>query len=84
MLIFGLTFLFSLIISYNLAFFLGDAQTDAWWGLAAGVLAGLGWAAMGFCIIGLFERRSARYLLINSGYLVVAFALKGFILGIWR
>ena len=84
MVIYGLTFVLALIISYNLAFFLGDAKTDAMWGLSAGVLAGLGWAAMGFSIIALFERRSFKYVLINCGYLTVAFALKGFIIGVWR
>ncbi len=82
--IFGLTFIFSLVISYNLAFFLGDASTTIAWGLTAGILAGFGWAAMGFAIIALFERRSLSYILINCGYLVIAFALKGFILGAWR
>jgi hypothetical protein len=83
-LIFGLTFLFSLIISYNLAFFLGDANTTALWGLMAGVLAGLGWAAMGLGIISLFERRPPSYFFIHAGYLTVAFALKGLIIGVWR
>jgi hypothetical protein len=79
-----LTFIFSLIISYNLAFFLGDANTDAIWGLQAGILAGLGWAAMAFAIVALFEQKSFKYILINCGYIVVAFALKGLIIGVWR
>ena len=82
--LYGLTFLLALIISYNLAFFLGDAKTDWSWGLTAGFLAGFGWAAMIFTIIALFERRSLRYILINGGYMVVYFSLTGFILGLWR
>ena len=82
--IYGLTFILALIISYNLAFFLGDAKTDAIWGLTAGLLAGLGWAAMAFTIISLFERRSLKYILINCGYIVTAFVLKGLIIGAWR
>ena len=39
---YGLAFLFALIISYNLAFFLGDANTNAVWGTTAGFLAGFG------------------------------------------
>ncbi|MCB2197923.1 DUF1761 domain-containing protein [bacterium] len=82
--IYGLTLVFSLIISYNLAFFLADEGTDLMWGLTAGLLAGVGWATMSFATIGLFERRSAKYILINSGYIIVAFAVKGIILGAWR
>lgn len=82
--IFAGTFLLALIMSYNLAFFLGDAQTTTLWGLVAGLLAGAGWAATGLGIICLFERRTATYFLIHSGYLILAFALKGFIIGIWR
>ena len=80
---YGLTFIFALIISYKLAAFLGDANTDTMWGLTAGFLAGV-WAACGFAIIALFEKKSASYILIDCGYLLVAFALKGLILGAWR
>lgn len=81
---FSITIVLSLIISYNLAYFLGGSETDAMWGLTAGVLAGLGWAAMAFAIVALFEMRSLKYILINCGYIVVAFALKGLIIGAWR
>ena len=72
------------IISYNLAFFLGDSKTTWRWGLAAGLLAGVGWAVTMFVIISLFEQRSFKYMLINCGYITVYFALIGFVLGIWR
>jgi hypothetical protein len=81
---YGLAFVFALIISYNLAFFLGDAKTDALWGAAAGFLAGLGFAALIFAIIALFEQRSWKYIFINGGYITVYFTLIGFVLGIWR
>ena len=81
---YSLTFIFALIISYNLAFFLGDSNTDTMWGLQAGILAGFGWAAMAFATIALFEKKSFKYILINCGYIVVAFALKGLIIGAWR
>ncbi len=83
-LIYGLTFVAALIMCYNMAFFLGDANTDWKWGTTAGFLTGFGWAAMIFAVIGLFEQRSWRYILINGGYIVVYFTLVGFILGIWR
>ncbi len=81
---FFLTFVLTVIISYNLAFFLGGPETDAMWGLSAGILVGLGWAGTGFTIIAVFELRSLKYILINCGYLFVAFAMKGFIIGLWR
>jgi len=82
--LYSITFILALVISYNMAFFLGDAGTDWKWGLTAGFLAGFGWAAMIFTVIALFEQRSWRYILINGGYIVVYFTLIGFILGAWR
>jgi hypothetical protein len=81
---YGLAFLFALIISYNLAFFLGDAQTNAIWGATAGFLAGFGFSTLIFAIIALFERRSWKYIFINGGYITVYFTLIGFVLGAWR
>jgi hypothetical protein len=78
------TFLLSLVMSYNLAFFLGDGKTTAAWGATAGLLAGLGWAAMIFAVIALFELRPVKYVLINGGFIVAYFTLIGFILGVWR
>jgi len=82
--IYGLAFLFAWIVSYNLAFFLGDAKTDATWGATAGFLAGFGFSTLGFAIIGLFEQRSWRYLVINGGFLTIWFTLIGLIIGAWR
>ena len=81
---YSLTLLLAWIISYNLAFFLGDSKTNWQWGLMAGLLAGVGWASTTFMIISLFEQRSLKYMLINCGYVTVYFALIGFVLGIWR
>lgn len=82
--LYGITFILALLISYNLAFFLGDDKTDWVWGTQAGFLAGFGWATLIFIIIGLFERRSMKYILINGGFITVYFTLIGFIIGIWR
>ena len=82
--IFGFAFVWSLVMSVNLAMFLDDASTDAVWGLSAGFLAGFGWVAASIFLIGIFERRSTRYMLINSGYMVVSFLAMGLILGAWR
>jgi hypothetical protein len=81
---YSLTLFLAWIISYNLAFFLDDSKTNWRWGLAAGLLAGVGWADTMFVIISLFEQRSFKYLLINCGYITLYFALIGFVLGIWR
>ena len=81
---YSVTLFLAWIISYNLAFFLGDSKTTWRWGLAAGLLAGVGWAVTMFVIISLFEQRSLKYMLINCGYITVYFSLIGFVLGIWR
>lgn len=82
--IFGLAFVFALFMSANLAAFLAEPKTNATWGATAGFLAGFGWVALGIATIALFERRSAKYVLINGGYMTVAFVLMGLILGAWR
>jgi len=81
---YSLAFLFSWAISYNMAFFLGQADTTPAWGAMAGFLAGFGFSTLVFAIIALFEQRSWRYTLINGGYITVYFTLIGFILGLWR
>jgi len=80
----GISFLLAYLMSYNLAFFLGDANTDWQWGLTAGFLTGFGWAAAIFTAIALFEQKSWKYILINGGYITIYFTVIGFILGIWR
>ncbi len=82
--VFALALILSLVMAVNLAMFLNDPKTTVAWGAAAGFLAGFGWAAMGIGIVALFERRSAKYVLINGGYLTVALTVMGAILGAWR
>jgi hypothetical protein len=82
--IFGVSFVFCLIMAGNLAAFLADPKTTIAWAVTAGVLAGLGWAALGLGVVALFERRPMSYILINGGYLTVSFAVMGLILGAWR
>jgi hypothetical protein len=82
--IFGLSFVWSLVMSVTLAMFLNAPNTDAGWGATAGFLAGFGWVAMGIFIIGLFERKSWMYMLINAGYMTVSFTIMGLIIGAWR
>ncbi|MGI8899177.1 MAG: DUF1761 domain-containing protein [Pyrinomonadaceae bacterium] len=81
---FGWSFLFSLVMSVNLAMFLSGPTTNIIWGMAAGGLAGLGWVAMAIAIVGVFENRSWSYIAINGGYMTVAFVIMGAIIGAWR
>jgi hypothetical protein len=82
--IFGLAFVFALVMAANLAMFLNAPGTTVAWGATAGVLAGFGWVTLSIAIIALFERRPWSYILINGGYMTLAFALMGAILGAWR
>ncbi len=82
--LYGISFVLALIMSYNMAFFLGDANTDWIWGTSAGFFTGFGFCAMIFTAIALFEKKSWRYIFINSGYIIIYYTLIGFVLGIWR
>jgi len=82
--IFGISFVLSLVMAFNLAMFLNDPKTTLAWGATAGFLAGFGWVAMGIGIVSLFERRPWSYVIVNGGYLTVALVLMGAILGAWR
>jgi hypothetical protein len=82
--IFGLSFLCALLMAANLAAFLADPSTTPTWGATAGLLAGLGWVALGIGVLALFERRPLGWFLINGGYFAVSFVVMGLILGAWR
>jgi hypothetical protein len=82
--IFGLAFVFAVVMAANLAAFLAEPKTTVSWGATAGFLAGFGWVTLGIATIALFERRSAKYVLINGGYMTVSFVVMGLILGAWR
>ena len=70
-------------MAVNLAMFLNDAKTNAAWGVTAGFLAGSGGVALSIAIVALFERLSWKYILINGGYMTLAFTLMGLIIGGW-
>lgn len=82
--IFGLAFVFALIMAGNLAAFLSGPDTTVMWGATAGALAGIGWVALAMATLGLFERRPWKYTLVNGGYFAVSFIVMGAILGAWR
>lgn len=78
------SFVLTLIMATNLAFFLGGPDVTLGLAIGAALAAGLGWAALSLSIIALFEQRPLSYHLINGGYLTVGFLLMGLILGVWR
>lgn len=80
---FGLSALAAVVMAVNLAAFLGAKATLAF-GLFAGAATGVGWVAMSLGVIYLFEQRSLKLWLINSGYQVVAYTAMGGILGAWH
>ena len=82
-LIFGLTFVLSLIAAWVFALFLGPRPPMAL-GLGAGFSAGLCWVAASFGINYLFERRSLKLWLINGGYHTLQFTIIGLILALWH
>lgn len=81
--VFGLAFLASLVISFNLAMFLG-AESTLISGAFYGFLAGFGWVAMAFGVNDLFELRSFKLFAINAGFHCVSFTLMGAITGAWH
>ena len=82
-LIFGLSFVLSVIASFVFAMFLGPAPK--WdFALMAGLSAGVAWVGASFGINYLFERKTLKLFIINAGYHTVQFALIGLILGLWH
>jgi hypothetical protein len=81
--IFGLAFVFSVIMAANLAAFLARPDTTVTWGATAGALTSI-WVVLGIAVVALFERRPWSYVLVNGGYWLVSFVIMGAILGAWR
>ena len=81
---FGLTLVFSFIMSLNLGLMLNSPEIDAVKGAMYGFFVGFGWVAMSIFIFGQYEFRTTRYMLINAGYTTVGLTLMGLILGAWK
>jgi hypothetical protein len=80
---FGLAAVASLVMAFNLAAFIGP-KASLGFGLFAGAAAAIGWVAMSLGVIYLFEQRSLKLWLINSGYQVIAYTLMGGLIGVWK
>ncbi len=81
--VFALSALAALVMAFNLAAFIG-AKASLSFGLFAGAATGIGWVAMSLGVIYLFEQRSLKLWLINSGYQVVSYTVMGGLIGAWR
>jgi hypothetical protein len=81
--IFGWSFILSLIMAANLGMFISTPELNLSQGIMYGSLTGV-WIFCGIAIVALFEHKSARYIFINGGYMIVALTLMGAIIGAWR
>lgn len=82
---YGLAFLGAIISAVALSILCqAMALSGAVNGLALGLLAGIGFAAMAFATTFLFEHRPLKLWLIVSGYQVVYLAAAGIIIAVWR
>jgi len=59
------------------------AQANITFGAMAGFFAGFGWVAPFLGILYVFEMKSLKAYLINSGYCILSLTLMGTILGAW-
>jgi hypothetical protein len=82
-LIFGTTFILTLIGAIVLEMFLGPGAT-AGSGISAGFLIGLAWVATAIGTNYLYARKSLTLFLIDAGYFVVFYPVMGLILGLWK
>lgn len=82
LLTFGGTAVLNLLVAIAIAMLIGP---HAGWhaGLHAGFFSALFFVATSLGVIYLFEQRSFRLWLINTGYQVVIFAVMGAIIGAW-
>ena len=81
--IFGLTLVYSLVMAANTAMFLHAFRADLGKALAIAFHGAAGWIIMALFIIGLFEGRRARYLLIHAGYILVSLTAMTIIIAWW-
>ena len=81
--IFGWSFILSLVMAANLGMYLNAPGINLSQGLLYGFLTGI-WIFCGIAIVALFEHKSARYIFINGGYMLLGLTLMGAIIGVWR
>jgi Protein of unknown function (DUF1761) len=79
--VFGGAFVLLLAAAAVFAAFLGP-KPSVTLGVGAGFAAGLAWVTAGLGVIYLFERRSLQLVLINGGYLTLAFTAIGLVIAL--
>ncbi len=77
---FAVSFITSVVMALNLAFFIGN--NGVMFGAFAGFAVGFGWIAMAFGMNYLFERRPFGLYAINAGYNILTLTLMGVIIGV--
>ncbi len=80
-LMFGGSFVFSLLAAYVFGMFLGP-KPGMGLAVGAGFSAGFAWVASSFGINYLFEARSMKLFLVNGGYHTLQFTLFGLMFGL--
>lgn len=81
--VFGSSFIASLLAAFVLAMFLGSAA-NLWFGLFVGFMIAVFWIATARLNTILFERQKFSLFLIHAGYDLVAYMVMGAIIGAWR
>lgn len=66
-----------------LAAIIGE-NSSALLGLLVGLIISICWITSSVAVLYLFESRSLKLFLIDSGFFIVFFAIAGMILGIWN
>ena len=82
--IFGLAFIFELVMAFNLAMFLNDPSIGLEMGAMYGFLTGFGWIFFALAVNSLYEQRSWKYIFVNGGYWTISFTVMGLIIGAWK
>ncbi len=81
--VFGLTFIASLVSALCLGLFIQLQSVSVLSGVLSGFVVGFAWVAMSLATNDLFEQRSLKLFSINAGYHIVAFIVMGAIIGVW-
>jgi len=82
--IFGLTLLYSAVMATNTALFLHAFGPGVGKALALAFHGAAGWVVMAMFIIGLFESKRVRYLLIHAGYVTISMTVMALIIALWK
>ncbi len=83
--VYSISFLSQLVMTYILALLIGYANaTTPEEGLRIGFLAWMGFIGTSMTINYLFEGKTFKHFIVDSGYHFVTLLINGFILGMWQ